>query len=114
VSLHAKVTGTAVGVPGGKILPTATRLYPPTPNPTAHGAQVAFDLAREANLRLDVFDLAGRRVATLADGAFAPGQYDYPWDGRAENGATLGSGLFFVRLSIAGSPTRIARLVVLR
>ncbi len=114
VSLHAKVTGSAVGVPGGTILPTTTRLYPPTPNPTAQGARVHFDLAREGDLRLDVFDLAGRRVATLASGAFAPGQYDFPWDGRAEGGATLGSGLYFVRLSIAGSPTRIARLVVLR
>jgi hypothetical protein len=103
-----------VGVPGGPSLPTATRLYPPIPNPIVNETTVQFDLARAADLKLDIYDLAGRRVATLAEGAFPPGQYRYRWAGRAESGAALGSGLYFVRLSIAGSPARIARLAILR
>ena len=114
VSLHARVTGGAVGVPGGPVIPTATRLYPPFPNPIANRTTVHFDLAREADLELAVYDLAGRRVATIAEGAFPPGQYSYPWDGRARGGTTLGSGLYFVRLSLAGMPARIARLAILR
>lgn len=114
VSLHASVTAGAVGVPGGPIMPSATRLYAPFPNPLAGETTVHFDLAREAYLKLAVYDLAGRIVATLADGAFAPGPYSVPWDGRAESGASLGAGLYFVRLSIAGSPARITRLAILR
>ena len=114
VSLHARVSAGAVGVPAGPGLPTTTRLYPPFPNPVADGTTVHFDLAREADLGLEIHDIAGRRVAALARGPFGPGRYGVPWDGRSENGARLGSGLYFIRLSIAGAPVRIARLVLLR
>ena len=113
VSLHARVSAGAVGIPGSD-LPTTTRLYPPFPNPVADGTTVRFDLAREADLELDIHDVAGRRVAALARGPFGPGRYRYSWNGRSESGARLGSGLYFIRLSIAGAPARIARLVLVR
>ena len=114
VSLHARVSAGPVGVPGEPGLPTATRLYPPFPNPVVDGTTVHFDLAHEADLRLDVHDVAGRRVAALARGPFGPGRYIYSWDGRSESGARLGSGLYFIRLSIAGAPVQIARLALVR
>jgi hypothetical protein len=120
VSLHAKVTAGTVGVPGGpggsdgRGLPTATLLHPPFPNPVADRTTVHFDLAREADLRLDIHDVAGRRVATLARGPFGPGRYDFTWDGRGGDGVRLGSGLYFVRLSIPGNPAQIARLALIR
>jgi FlgD Ig-like domain len=114
VSLHARVSSGATGVPPGPALPTTTRLYPPYPNPVVQGTTVHVDLARESDLELDIHDVAGRRVAALARGTFGPGRYGVPWNGRGESGATLGPGLYFVRLSIAGAPVRIARLVLLR
>jgi flagellar hook capping protein FlgD len=114
VSLHAKMAAGPVGVPGGSHLPTATQLYPPFPNPVVDGTTVRFDLDRQSTLRLEVFDLTGRRLTTLAEGVFPAGRYDYPWDGRSAGGATLGSGLYFVRLSIEGAPTRIARFALVR
>jgi len=114
VTLLAKLTPggqTGVGEPG---LPTATRLYPPFPNPLRGASTVRFDLARAADLRLEVFDLSGRRVATLADGAFTPGRYNYRWDGHGENGGMAGAGLYFLRMTGAGIPTGTARLAVVR
>jgi hypothetical protein len=114
VSLHAKVTSGAVGVPEGPGLPAATLLHAPSPNPSSEGATIRFDLARAAEVRLDIHDVAGRRVATLAAGPFGPGRYAYAWDGRGADGERLGSGLFFIRLGIAGAPARVARLVRVR
>ena len=114
VALHAKVSSGAVGVPGGHIVPTVTRLYPPAPNPVTDETTVQFDLAHAADLSLAIFDLAGRRVSTLAQGTLPAGQYRYPWSGQAEGGTSLGTGLYFVRLSIAGEPARLARLALLR
>jgi hypothetical protein len=114
VSLHAKMAASSVGVPGGPDLPTLTRLYTPFPNPVVDGTTVDFDLAREANLTLEVHDVAGRRVATLAQGSFGPGRYHAPWDGRGVDGTRLGSGLYFIRLSIAGAPLQIARVALVR
>ena len=114
VSLHAKVSSGAVGVPGGPPLPAVTRLYAPIPNPVMDGARMRMDLAGEAVVSLEIYDVAGRRVATLAKGMLPAGRYEYPWDARGENGARLGSGLYFVRLSIAGRPAQITRLALVR
>jgi hypothetical protein len=114
VSLHAKVSAGAVDVPGGPDLPGATRLHAPVPNPAADRTQVRLDLAREADVRLDVHDVAGRRVATLADGALPGGRYDFTWDGRGERGVRLGAGLYFVRLILGGTPVATVRLVLAR
>ncbi|MGH7731734.1 MAG: hypothetical protein ACRENJ_10860, partial [Candidatus Eiseniibacteriota bacterium] len=114
VSLHARVAAGPVSVPGSQGLPTATRLYPPIPNPVVEGTAVRFDLASESVLRLDVHDIAGRRVASLAEGPFGPGRYQVPWDGRAAGGARPGAGLYFVRLSVAGATVGTARLVLVR
>ncbi|MEM1116903.1 MAG: T9SS type A sorting domain-containing protein, partial [Bacteroidota bacterium] len=43
------------------------------PNPTAGAASVTFALAEAGDVRADVFDVLGRRVATLADGPMAAG-----------------------------------------
>jgi hypothetical protein len=61
--------------------------------------------------RLEVFDLQGRRVRTLADRAFERGAHVLAWDGRDEHGRVLGRGVYFVRLVAAGA-TRTAKVVV--
>lgn len=103
----------AVNGPG---LPGATWLYAPVPNPTFAGSLVRFDLARAvAGARLEVFDLTGRRVASLLGGrALEPGRYSTRWDGREDGGAPVGPGLYFVRLSGPGLGAQTARLAVVR
>lgn len=114
LTLRAEVAGGTVAV-GDRGLPAADLLYAPFPNPMRGGAgTVRFDLARHAEIRLEIFDLHGRRVAALAEGAFAPGRYAFRWDARDAAGDALGSGLYFVRLSGAGIDTRMRRLAIVR
>jgi len=112
VALLSRVTTGSVGIPGGG-RPHETRLYPPAPNPLRGATTIRFDLASRADARLDVFDLSGRRVATLASGSLEAGAYTFRWDGR-EAGAAVGAGLYFVRLSGPGLAARTARLAVVR
>jgi hypothetical protein len=95
-------------------LPTATRLYAPMPNPLVSGSTLRFDLARATGARLEIFDLSGRRVHTLADREFTPGRYSVSWDGRGGSGAPLGPGLYFVRLTTRGLAPQTVRLAVVR
>ncbi len=111
--LRAKKSSGAVSVPG-EAPPTSTRLYPPFPNPLTAGSNVRMDLAQGAQASLEVFDLSGRRVATLARGWLEPGRYSFAWSGRGESGAALGSGLYFLRLSAPGLRTETARLMIVR
>jgi flagellar hook capping protein FlgD len=113
ITLHARLSGGNVAV-GDHAAPGETRLLAPYPNPLAHAATLRFDLARAAHVRLEVFDLHGRRVATVADRAYDPGRYGIDWNGRGANGAALGAGLYFVRLSGPGLHTQSARLAIVR
>lgn len=113
VSLRARVTGGVVAV-GDRSVPGETRLLSPFPNPLSRASTLRFDLARTGRVRLEVFDLNGRRVARVADRAFDPGRHSLDWNGRDDRGARLGAGLYFVRMSGPGLETRSARLAVVR
>jgi hypothetical protein len=111
VTLRARVTSGSVGVTPG--LPRILRLDPPQPNPIAAATIVAFELPRAAVVDLGVFDLAGRRVATLANGAASAGRNEVRWNATGDAGARLPGGLYFLRLSIEGGASRTRRVAIL-
>lgn len=78
-------------------VPAVTALRGVSPNPARGGTTIEYALREAAPVRIDVLDMAGRRVATLEDGDRAAGTYRVPWTG----GATP-PGLYFVRLQVAG------------
>jgi hypothetical protein len=73
------------------------------PNPAAGEARVGFVLRAEAAVDLAIYDLAGRRLATLAAGRTAAGPHVARWDGRYADGTPAAAGLYIVRLCGAGS-----------
>jgi hypothetical protein len=91
-----------------------TRLLGVVPNPPIRGATLRFDLAQAAQVRLEVFDVAGRRVATLLQRDLPLGRYGIPWDGRGTAIHRLNSGVYFVRMSGTGIRTQSVRAVWVR
>jgi hypothetical protein len=74
---------------------------------------VRWSLAQPASVTLEVMDLQGRRVATLArDGATA-GEHESRWDGRDERGAQLAPAMYVLRLTTP-SGVRSRRIVLVR
>ena len=69
-------------------LPAVLRLEPLRPNPTGGSAIVRFSLPRAEDVRLDLLDVTGRRVVSLASGMMPAGAHSVPWDGR-DAGAAL-------------------------
>jgi hypothetical protein len=63
---------------------------------------LAFELAVGGDVKAEVFDLQGRRVAVLAERPFGPGAHVLPWDGRDATGLQAARGLYFVRLALPG------------
>jgi len=61
--------------------------------------------------RLDVFDIQGRRLRTLADRTLPQGASVLLWDGRDANGRALARGLYFARLTTPKA-TRTARVLL--
>jgi len=85
-----------------ELSPSVLAFAPVWPNPAPGTALMRFGLPRAADVRLEVFDLQGRWVRTLAAGRRAAGWHVVSWDGRVDGGARVGSGLYFVRLRADG------------
>ena len=92
--------------------PTRTALHGNFPNPARGGTQIKFDLAQGEDVKLEIFDLGGRLVKTLASGKRPAGQYTHMWDGRNNSGYPVRAGSYFYRLT-AGEHTEIRRLIML-
>jgi hypothetical protein len=68
------------------------------PNPFNPRATIAFSLPEPANVRLEVYDAAGRKVRTLLAEQRAAGDQSMHWDGRDDAGRPAASGSYLVRL----------------
>ena len=89
-------------------LPTEFALRQSYPNPAAGRTAIAYDLPEAADVRLDVFDVTGRRVMSLVDAPQAAGRYTAIVDAQ-----TLPSGTYVYRIQ-AGRFREAHRLVVVR
>ena len=72
------------------------------PNPFTTSTELNYTLPHHAMTRLGVFNVQGRQVATLAEGAKPAGRHRVHWDGQDAGGSPLPAGVYFVRLEFAG------------
>ena len=89
----------------------------PAPNPIAGQTTFSFALPARAEVRLEIFDLRGRRVATVTQEEAGPGQQVTFWNGRDDAGRALASGQYLARLQVRGSgldQTLVHKITVLR
>jgi hypothetical protein len=110
-SLRIQYSG-PVGVESGPA-PTGISLEPCRPNPAVGWTELSFSVARHSRARLDVVDVAGRRVATLLDRSVEPGRHELKWDRRDRGGESVGAGVYLCRLAIDGAPAGATRVVFL-
>jgi len=92
-------------------LPGKPSLSACRPNPFRDRTQIAYQLPTAGNVRLEVFDVTGRTVRTLASGHKAAGSYTVNWDARDNRGREVPRGVYFYRLDTPGF--RAVRKVVL-
>ncbi len=80
--------------------PRAFRLEQNYPNPFASSAFTAlhFVLPNAANVRLEIYNVLGERVALFQNEQFNAGAHAFEWDGRDQFGTAVASGVYFYRL----------------
>jgi len=102
--------GTGTPVAGGGTSPNGqdAALERPVPNPFTSGMHMAYAVAGDgASVEISVYDLAGRRMKTLASGFEAPGRHDVAWDGRDESGAHVRRGMYFIHIRIGAQARQV-------
>ena len=99
VTVRADQPLVAVGEPD----PGGLQLAPPSPNPLLRGdARFRFTLPTRGHAGLAIYDVGGRRVATLVDGETGAGTHEARWDGRVDGGDRAAAGLYLARLTAGG------------
>ncbi len=83
------------------------------PNPFNPQTTLRFGMPFASRVTLAVYDILGRRVATLVDGIREAGWHEVVWNGQDERGAMLASGVYLYRFQ-AGDVARTGKMVLLR
>lgn len=103
-----RVSGTLKIGLGAPASTDPVRLVGNFPNPFVDVTTIAYELDEPTDVELTVWDLAGHRIAQLANETQSPGYYERSFDA-----SNLPSGTYFVRLETS-SGTQSHRMVVLR
>jgi len=90
------------------LIPTTFMLYQNYPNPFNPNTDIAFYLPKAANATLEIFNVAGQKVATLVDERLQTGKHTYRWDG-----TNAASGVYFYRLT-AGEFVSSRKMMLLK
>ena len=96
------------GRPAPRSRPTDLRVEP---NPVVGAGAVSFSMTRAARVRVDLYDMAGCRVAGIFDGNLAPGNHSFALSGLDRGGRPLAAGLYFVVMSDDGGRSSVRKMV---
>ncbi len=88
-------------------LPDEFRLYPVYPNPFNAATTLRFDLPREGDVYMAVYDLMGRKVAELLKGRLQAGRHSLIWCA-----GDLPSGLYLVEFALGNNVLHQKALLV--
>jgi hypothetical protein len=83
------------------------------PNPLTSNAVVQFSLARQGQVSIVVYNVAGQKVKTLVDANLNAGQHSVNWNGRNEGGQKVAAGMYMYRM-VSGDFSATRKLVVIR
>ncbi|MBN2226485.1 MAG: T9SS type A sorting domain-containing protein [candidate division Zixibacteria bacterium] len=99
--------------PDDKTLPRDFSLGQNYPNPFNPSTAIRFYLPKTSKVTLEVFNILGRKVATLVDERMTHGEHIVTWDGKVDNGKDAATGIYFYRLQ-AGEYIETRRMVLLK
>jgi hypothetical protein len=102
------VNSTATSTGPANDLPTVFALQQNYPNPFNPATQIQYQLPQASDVRLEIFNMQGQRVAVLADGPHNAGEYRVTFDA-----SRLASGVYLYRLR-AGSFTESRKMTLIK
>jgi hypothetical protein len=100
---RSSVNRIVLRVTGGEALPTEYALMQNYPNPFNPVTSIRFALPVDGRVNVEVFNVVGQRVRTLLNEEQKAGYHLVEWNGSADYGHSLGSGVYFLRLSARGN-----------
>lgn len=92
----------------GNEIPLRFNLYQNYPNPFNPSAVIKFDISKSADVKLVIYDIMGREVATLVNEQLKAGTYKAEW-----NASSFASGAYFYRIA-AGDYSQTKKMILVK
>ena len=83
------------------------------PNPFNQNVRIKFSAPEPGLVRLSIFDLLGRKTASLEKNVPSSGEYSVVWNGISDESTPVSSGVYFIRLENSRHP-ELKKIVLLR
>ena len=111
--LHLNISEDLVGVDGGIAAPKEFALHNNYPNPFNPVTNITYDIAQNSEVTLEIYNVMGQRVRTLAQGSHEPGRYRIMWNATNDYGQALSSGMYIYRIQ-AGDFVSVKKLILMK
>jgi len=89
-------------------IPNKFSLHQNYPNPFNPVTKIKFDIAKNTNVKLRIYDVTGREVLKITDAYMTAGSYSFQW-----NASQFASGIYFYRLD-AGEYSEIKKMILVK
>jgi hypothetical protein len=94
-------------------IPSQFSLNQNYPNPFNPETKLEFDLPKNCHVKLDIYNILGRKIRTLFDEYLSAGYKTINWDGKDDNGNEVPTGIYFYRIK-AGEFTQAKKMILLK
>ena len=94
-------------------VPTENVLMQNYPNPFNNQTIIKYQIKEAGHVKVNIYDLLGRRVRTLVNEEQSPGYYSVHWDGINEHGHSVTSGIYFYSLNF-GEFNNVKKLLLVK
>jgi hypothetical protein len=94
-------------------LPDVFALHNNYPNPFNPVTNISYDIPEVAQVTLEIYNVSGQKVRTLAQGQHEPGRYRIQWNATNDYGNPLSSGMYIYRIR-AGDFVSVKKLILMK
>ena len=95
------------------LLPMSFNLAQNYPNPFNSSTEINFELAESKDVELNVYNVLGKKIATLVNMDQNAGSFQVTWDGMDMFGNNSASGVYFYKI-IAGDFVDMKKMILIR
>jgi hypothetical protein len=107
-----KTIGTTENITAAVFIPETCTLSS-YPNPFNSSTNIRYTLPTDNHVKLEIFDLSGRKITQLFNGYQAAGEYNFNWVAKDVTGNELTTGIYFVKV-YAGKFHKTVKMMYVR
>lgn len=100
-----------ISVGNKELLPQEFSLGQNYPNPFNPSTRFNVALPQNAEVNVDVYDILGRKLSSIVSGNLVAGHHSFEWNGKADAGYTVPSGIYFIKMTAKSIENKIFSFV---